>query len=62
MIGLFARMCQLIGYGGRRCCTCRTSLVTHRSPTTGNHGCAKCPAGQRGAGTADLLKSAEGGV
>ena len=39
---LFARLCRLIGYGGRRCYACRTSLVTHHLPATGKHVCAKC--------------------
>ncbi len=62
MIGLFASVCRLIGYGGRRCYACRTSLVTHRSPATGNHGCAKCPAdGPPGPVALDLLDGAEDG-
>ena len=40
--GLFARLCRLIGYGGRRCYACRTSFVTHHIPATGKHVCAKC--------------------
>ena len=39
---LFARLWRLIGYGGRRCYACRTSLVTHHIPATGKHVCAKC--------------------
>ena len=39
---LFARLCRLIGYGGRRCYACRTSFVTHHIPATGKHVCAKC--------------------
>jgi len=38
----FAGLCRLIGYGGRRCYACRTSLVTHHIPATGKHLCAKC--------------------
>jgi hypothetical protein len=39
---LLAGLWQLIGYGGRRCYICRTSLVTHHIPATGKHVCAKC--------------------
>jgi hypothetical protein len=39
---LFASLWRLIGYGGRRCYACRTSLVTHHIPATGKHVCAKC--------------------
>ena len=39
---LFAGLCRLIGYGGRRCYACRTSFVTHHIPATGKHVCAKC--------------------
>ena len=39
---LFAGLWQLVGYGGRRCYLCRTSLVTHHIPATGEHVCAKC--------------------
>jgi len=40
--GLFASLWRLIGYGGRRCYACRTSLVTHHIPATGKYVCAKC--------------------
>ena len=39
---VFAGVSRLIGYGGRRCYACRTSLVTHHIPATGKHVCAKC--------------------
>ncbi len=38
----FAGLWRLVGYGGRRCHICRTSLVTHHVPATGKHLCAKC--------------------
>ncbi len=40
--GLIARFWRMIGYGGRRCYSCRTSLVTHVIPAIGKHACMKC--------------------
>jgi hypothetical protein len=39
---LLARLWRLIGYGGRRCYSCRTSLVTHRILASGKYVCDKC--------------------
>ncbi len=67
---LFASLCRLIGYGGRRCYACRTSLVTHHIPATGKNVCAKCAnggsirtcPGDHGTGPPGLIVSGGGGA